>query len=90
MTELSLQRHNKDDYLQTRIETDLKYAWKVFCKKNNLISSQLIRKWILEYMKKYGAIRVIEETIYDKSLIKTAEDLPGTEVETRKLIEINL
>ena len=60
MTELSLQRHNRNSVIQFRLEDDLKFVWSAFCEKEGINQSELFRSWILEYLKKKNVVREIK------------------------------
>ena len=87
MTQLSLQSHDKNSFNQFRLESDLKYVWKLFCKKNRINQSELFRKWMLSYMQKKGAIRIVEKAVFNPDLINSIEEMPFN-VKTETKIEI--
>ena len=60
MTELSLQRHNRNAVIQFRLEDDLKFVWSSYCEQEGINQSELFRLWILAYMKKKNVIREIK------------------------------
>ena len=84
MTELSLQRHNKNSQIQFRIEGDLKFIWNRFLIQNNLNQSELFRKWILAYMKKQGAIKIVNQCI---ETFDDVDEMPVHPIQ-KKIIEI--
>ena len=89
MTRLSLQSHDKNSHIQFRLENDLKYVWKMFCKKHDINQSVLFRKWILKYMQKKGAIKIVEKAIFNPDLIKSIEEMP-LQVKSETMIEVLL
>jgi len=89
MTQMSLQCHDKNSHIQFRLEDDLKYVWKLFCKKYRINQSDLYRKWMLVYMQKKGAIQIIEKAVFNPDLIKCIEEMPG-DVKMESIIEVLL
>ena len=88
-TQMSLQCSDKKDaFIQIRSEEYFKTLWKLFCKKYGYNSSQLIREWMLKFMIKKGAVKVIDKPLLNFENINI-EDMPA-ESPTKKELTISL
>ena len=83
--ELSLHRDDMTSQIQIRIHETIKDRWKIFCEENDLDTSELFRNWLVAYMQKHNAIKIIKKQSgirYDN-----IEDMP-LDIDTESVIKL--